>query len=268
MLATSDRSTLTRHIRYAINEGKLVFSYRGTLVLATLGPVILVAVQLVLWSSVYASRNQVAGLTFVNTITYIIFARLWAFIVPGFTLGTTFERRVRDGSVAQDLLRPGSMITSWLSRAIGRSAAWLAFMAPVGIAAGLLLRPAMSASDLALVIGYVIAGYLIAFSLAAGVAVCALLLRRVDGLNEMRDAVVALLGGAIIPLDFYPNAFREIIRWTPFRFIYYEPIMVLTGVDAADPTELLIACAWAVGLLLLIASMLVTARRRLVLDGG
>lgn len=42
-------------------------------------------------------------------------------------------------------------------------------------------------------------------------------------------ALITLASGAIIPLDFFPESFANLLKYTPFPYLYYYPTMLLLG---------------------------------------
>ncbi len=76
-------------------------------------------------------------------------------------------------------------------------------------------------------------------------------------LDELYFVIAALLTGSFAPLDLYPPAVRAVIEWTPFPYLVYYPVRVLTGV--ADRAEFWRSCgillAW-VGLFVLLRGLL------------
>ncbi|MGW0434417.1 ABC-2 family transporter protein [Micromonospora sp. NPDC003197] len=246
----------------------MVFIYRGSLLAMMLGAIVLIALQYFVWRRVFSDTDTRAGVTFTQVVLYAVLARLWVFVVPGFRLAIEFERRMRDGSIVRELMYPASFIGVWLAKALGRSAAFLVTTLPLLIGSLFLVRPDLGIGSLVPAAISAVSGYLIAFALAGFVGLSALFLRRADGLNEMRDALNAVLGGSIIPLAFYPERLTDVIMVLPFAHIYYVPIGLFTGMTTVGWTDVVVGSAWAVGLLAALVVAAEAARPRLALDGG
>jgi ABC-2 type transport system permease protein len=57
------------------------------------------------------------------------------------------------------------------------------------------------------------------------------------GINIVKETIVLLLSGASIPLVFFPETFRKIVEYLPFRAVYDIPLTVLlkkNGTDSFD----------------------------------
>ncbi|MFW0120866.1 ABC-2 family transporter protein [Rothia sp. CCM 9419] len=115
---------------------------------------------------------------------------------------------------------------------------------------------------------YYIFGYLIAFFVSVIVSILSFKIQKIDGVNELRDSVIALLGGSIIPLDFYPSYIQDVVKFMPFKYIYYEPTAILIGVNDYSGEGLLISGFWCLLLSLISLFLLKFLRKRIVFNGG
>lgn len=253
----------------ARNEARTVFIYRGSLGALLLSSLVLIALQYLVWRSAFHGSESRSGVTFTQVVLYAVLARLWVFILPGFRIAADFEKRTRDGSIVRDLMYPASFVGMWLAKAIGRSAGWFLFIAvPLLVGAVAWIRPDLHAAVIAPAVISAVFGYLIAFCLAGFVGLSSLFLRRADGLNELRDALSAVLGGSLVPLVFYPAAVAGAIRFLPFVYVYYVPVGLFSGMQELGWRDTAIGGAWALGLLVALVLSVRAARTRLVLDGG
>lgn len=237
------------------------------------GALVLVVVYLSLWRAVYSEREQQASFTLAQASVYAVIALSWSYVVPAFRSTDIFEERVRSGDIVYEFVLPGSFLTRRLADDTGRSLVSILFVAiptlTIALFAirpdiGALRHPARIVWDL---LGFLLA-YVIAFSIAALIGFAALFLRRVRGLNEMRDALVILTGGAVVPLSFYPSGLQEVFVWLPFRYIYYVPVALTVGSLDVSPSDLIGGLVWAA---VLIGSAIYVSRLvrfRMMLGGG
>jgi ABC-2 type transport system permease protein len=77
------------------------------------------------------------------------------------------------------------------------------------------------------------------------------------------------VGGLFLPLEFFPRALREVVRWLPFQFVTYAPARAFVKFDLAFVAQ---ALAGQVAYIALFAGIVSAvwwrARRRLVVHGG
>jgi ABC-2 type transport system permease protein len=95
--------------------------------------------------------------------------------------------------------------------------------------------------------------FLISFSIDYFVGIMGFYSESVWGLSITKEIIVTVFSGALIPLQFFPEAIREILFWLPFQAIYHTPIMMITkpnlGLDVFLPM-MLVQLAWAILLFL------------------
>jgi ABC-2 type transport system permease protein len=201
-----------------------------------------------IWRTVIGPAEQVGGMTLNAVLTYTLVAAAFA---PMLDLRTELVWTIWNGNVVSRWLQPIGMPGLYASEKLGESAFGLAtFALPLLIVAPLLgidPRPATPAH-----------GALFVLSLALGVTVGvaidflfgALMLFMSEtlwGIEQLRNAVGALLSGVLLPLQLYPWGLGELFGWLPFAAVGSAPLRVYTG--TGDVALLLGSqVAWAVAL--------------------
>jgi ABC-2 type transport system permease protein len=51
------------------------------------------------------------------------------------------------------------------------------------------------------------------------------------GISTTKEILIAVLSGALLPLQFFPEALQRILMVLPFQTIYYTPLMMVTEPD-------------------------------------
>ncbi len=51
------------------------------------------------------------------------------------------------------------------------------------------------------------------------------------GLSTVKEIIVTVFSGALIPLQFFPEAMQKVLLWLPFQAIYHTPLMMVTKPD-------------------------------------
>ncbi len=180
--------------------------------------------------------------------------------------------RIRSGDVACDLARPVSLLGRELGERFGTSLYYLLTRAAVLYGGALLvysaappLRVELLCLPLTLALGIGVAGSL--WYVAGATAFWTQ-----SALGPMNALLFAhtVLGGVVVPLDFYPPALRLACDLLPFRAALYTPVALLTGKLAGPALAFGIAHQ-----LLWLALLVATARalearglRRLAVQGG
>jgi ABC-2 type transport system permease protein len=48
------------------------------------------------------------------------------------------------------------------------------------------------------------------------------------GLSTTKEILITIFSGALIPLQFFPDAIQKVLLWLPFQAIYHTPLMMIT----------------------------------------
>jgi ABC-2 type transport system permease protein len=94
------------------------------------------------------------------------------------------------------------------------------FKVRVAVGAGLLLFPVS-----------LLLAFLISFSIDYFVGLMGFYSESVWGLSITKEIIVTVFSGALIPLQFFPDAIQKILFWLPFQAIFHTPIMMITRPD-------------------------------------
>lgn len=142
---------------------------------------------------------------------------------------------VKTGSVSYELLRPADLYSMWMARSIGTRLSRAALrMMPVILVSALIPAP----YGLRLRISPAAFGVFLLAMVLMVLVVCAytLLIYALtfyvtdpNGLMVISVASADLLGGAIVPLPFLPEGFRQFAELTPFASMQNVPLRIFTG---------------------------------------
>ncbi len=223
-----------------------------------------------LWTALYRQNAAPPGLPLHAIITYSTVALLMSLILE--VDGTReIQVRIRDGSIATDLMKPISLPLFFFSDGLGRTALY-AFTVPPALALALLLvhvdvpSPAtFGAFALAFVLGYMV-NFFINF-LMNSVAFWTLEIHAIQlSIRWASD----LLGGQIVPLALFPGVLGAVVRNTPFAAIYSIPLQIYVGElpPSAWGAALATQCAWVVLFAGVATVVWRSAERHVVVQGG
>jgi len=223
-----------------------------------------------LWQVTYrASGTQVLnGLTLHDTMWYLLMAETLELGRP--RLARLISQQVKDGSIAYLLNKPYDFLLYQLASGLGES---LPRMGMLFILGGALVwsmagaPPALQNWPLALV---ALAGaWLLHFCVNALIGLAAFVVEEVAPFEWIYQKLVFILGGMLIPLDFYPAWLQALAKSLPFAYMMYGPARLFVHSDMQLFLQI------AVGQLLWLALIggaltLAFARgmRRLAINGG
>ena len=168
-------------------------------------------------------------------------------------------------------LRPMSVFGQFAARMGGEWLFGLAFFSlPLALAAPLLGVDPLPAHSRAILLFPLSLGLAVAVGLALELFFGALVVyleHDVYNAYRLRDALVALLSGAVIPLELLPWDLGRLIGWLPFAATASAPLRIYVGSGEPGPL-LLLQAFWAVACWLLARWFWRFNRERLVCHGG
>lgn len=223
-----------------------------------------------LWRVTYGSTGQeaIAGLTLRDTLWYLMIAETVLLSKP--RLGQEIATQVKDGSIAYLLNKPYNFLLYQVSISLGESlmrmvvnvlfgsaVLLLVVGPPPHLPAGLIVFPAM------------LLAWLLDFCMLALIALLAFVLEDVSAFEWIYSKLVLVLGGVLIPLDFFPDWLREISLALPFAYTTYAPARLFVDPTIENAAVLMGSQAlWLAGLAVTLAIVFNRGMRRLAINGG
>jgi len=246
--------------------------YRFGFLFTILGNIIYLGVAYYLWKSIYRYSDTIRGLTFNETFLYVGLGSAIFLLLKTYA-DWIIHYEIREGMIAVYLTKPidfqlyalaanfGSLLMGLTAVTIP-TALILAFLFKVRVAfgTGLFLFPIS-----------ILLAFLISFSIDYFVGIMGFYSESVWGLSITKEIIVTVFSGALIPLQFFPDAIRNILFWLPFQAIYHTPIMMMTkpnlGLEVFLPM-MLVQFGWAILLFLLARLFYNQAVKVLRIAGG
>ncbi len=253
------RKAFSREATYRVE----VFTNVGSLVLR-------VYLLRSLWTALYAQNAAPAHIPLHAMITYATVALLMSLVLE--VDGTRLIReKVREGTIATDLMKPIDLPAYWFSDGFGQTLFHALTIVP-SIAFALLLVHVDVPSPAAFV-GFAISfvfGYFVNFFLNFLMNVIAFWTLETFAIQMMVRWASDLLSGQILPLEFFPGVIGAIIQNLPFAAIYSTPLRIYIGELPASawPAAMAAQLAWLVLFGGIAAVVWHFAERRVVVQGG
>ena len=245
-------------------------AYPGEILWRSLAILIFLWVFTFLWRVAYANANTdtLVGLTLRDTLWYLMLAESIELSRPRFA--QTIAQAVKDGSIAYLLSKPydfllyqmgvnaGDTVFRFILTFIfGSSLVW--YMA----------GPPPNPSGWPLTLVAVTAGWVINFFLTALIGLAAFVTEEVAPFEWIYQKFIFILGGMMIPIDFYPDWLQTIARATPFAYIMYGPARLFVSPSPERFASLLAGqLIWIFSLGLIVALAYRGGLRRLAINGG
>ncbi|MGH7162034.1 MAG: ABC transporter permease [Planctomycetota bacterium] len=200
-------------------------------------------------------------------VILLVFSRLWSAVAPA-SIGAAhllwylaltewvalsvpmvhldIERDVRSGDIAYALPRPASYVGVKVAEALGATVARAALLGAAGLLWAYLLAGGWPSDPrgLLLALPACLLACAVSVLLHASIGVSAFWLQDASPLYWVWQKLTFILGGLLLPLEFYPRWLRSLAGWTPFSALLHGPGSLAFGLDSAR-------AAWLAGRLAL-----------------
>jgi len=227
-----------------------------------------VGVLLGLWQVLLEGKPTGVELSLGQLLTYTLVGEIFR---DQLVCHSQLQQSLWEGSVGSYFLRPMSVFGQFAARMGGEWLFGLAFFSlPLALAAPLLGVDPLPASARAALLFLLSLGLAVAVGLALELFFGALVVwmdHNLYNAYRLRDALVALLSGGLIPLELLPWNLGYYAGWLPFAATASVPLRIYVGSGDPGPLLLLQTC-WAVVCWGLAVWFWRLNRERLVIHGG
>lgn len=208
------------------------------LIIGAIGPLSMVMV----WFAILGSRSEVGGYARGDFVMYYLFFTMGWYVVGG-SFCRPLANAIRDGDINKMLLKPYSIVLG----SFFAEQAWKLTSLLVSIPAITLLvyfmRDYISwkmipGQEMYFIMVLILSGIIFAL-LQALIGALAFWVTEIWPFAETFEVILYLFGGTLAPMSLLPNAIQRISLYLPFRYIFYEPVMMMLG-NQHDPLSLLI----------------------------
>jgi len=177
-----------------------------------------------LWRVTFAAAGatEINGLTLHSTLWYLMLAETIELSRP--RVGNTISDAVKDGSIAYILSKPydfllyhysstmgETLFRAALNALIGSALVWVMVGAPPGALGLLAALPAM------------LGAWTLNFCISALIGLSAFWVEDISAFLWIYQKLAFILGGLLIPLDFYPAWLQTLAKSLPFAAMTYGP---------------------------------------------
>ena len=223
-----------------------------------------------LWRVTFAAAgaDEINGLTVAMTVWYLMLAETIELSRP--RLGNAITDAVKDGSIAYILSKPYDFLLYHYSSSMGETIFRGLINALLGGAmVWLLVGPPPDALGWPLVAITVFGSWTLNFCIAAMIGLSAFIVEDISAFQWIYQKFAFILGGLLIPLDFYPAWLQTIAHAMPFASMIYGPARLFVEPSLpAFAATFGMQLAWILGLSLLLVFFYRRSLVHLTVNGG
>jgi ABC-2 type transport system permease protein len=263
-------------LRPYIEFAKRAFSREGTYrpqVFTHIGSVLLrVFLLSTLWTALYRNNGEQEGITLSAMITYATLALLLD-LIYGVNGAYVIREKIREGSIAIDLMRPISVPFYVLADTVGQTLFASLQIIPA-LALSLLIVHVDAPPSFGAAIAFIVAvllGFVVNFFLDLIMATITFWTMEIFGVQLMVQFISSLLSGSLVPLYFFPPGIVQQLAFaSPFAAIYNAPLSIYIGKVAGVQilTTLGSQVAWAFIFGVFALGLWRLGERQVVIQGG
>lgn len=219
---------------WAIFKTQLVhsLSYPADLLSRSLTIVLFLWIFSHLWAAAYESAGQerISGLSRRDTLWYLMIAEVIVLSRP--RLAGAIAEGVKDGSIAYLLNRPYNFLLYQAGVGLGDSALrLLCNLLAGGALTWIMVGPPPGLGHWSLVLVAIAGAWAIDFCVGAMIGLLAFVAEEVSAFEWIYSKLTFILGGLLVPLDFFPDWLRTVSGYLPFAYIVYGPARCFVDPD-------------------------------------
>jgi ABC-2 type transport system permease protein len=238
------------------------------------------AIRLMILAAFYDASTRTQPMSISDIVPYVWLGQALFAMLP-WNVDAELVQKIRDGSVAYELLRPLDLYTFWYARTLALRTAPTTLRCIPMLTFSMLLLPAVGLEEWAMPLPpSLLAGSLFCLSIAMAFLVTTAITMLVhisllwtlsaQGADRVMPAVVMMFSGMIVPLPLLPDWVQPLLVAQPFRGLVDVPFRIYSGNIAPDVAsiEIVQQGAWLLLLIWLGRRWLARGTRQLVVQGG
>lgn len=249
-----------------------LLSYRFEVITALFINIILLIANVYLWRAAYHDSVIQMDVRIEQMVTYAIVSVILSAIFQC-NVQEKVNRQIREGMIAMDLIKPINIFGGYLAEDIGSSIGTI-----INRVISLIIF-AMIFFDFSIFIEFkrflifclsCILSYLILWIINAMVGLLAFWFIDIQNIAVIKDVIVRVLSGSIVPIWFFPKWFQKTSFYLPFQYIYQTPIEIYIGkLSIIQALNIMgIQLVWCILLILAFQLLWSKMKSKLLIQGG
>ena len=184
------------------------------------------------------------------------------------------EDMMRDGRIAFELTRPTGLQQLWFARSMGKRLAPFFINGPllmlIAFAMPGKMRLVLDVQLLPLGVLSLILAVLVSASVTVLLTETMFWTVSGEGINKLVPMIATVCSGSLLPLEFFPDVLRDVLRALPFAAISDAPLRILVGAASTQAAWSAIALQlfWLIVLTVLGHVLMQRGVRKCMVQGG
>lgn len=212
---------------------KMQLAWRADIIVGMLFTISKILFAYLLWGIVFRERETVAGFTFHSMLTYYLISSFLSQMEMSGGISGEISARIRNGTFSKYMVLPINIEGYFAAMEVGAMAFCLVYnlIAAFSWVVIFRIRFVLTASGLMIAGALAMAalGMFFMVQLNFFLGILTLKYEEISTFLMIKDNLIALVQGSIVPLALFPETAVGIMRLLPFYYVTYLPSMLLTG---------------------------------------
>ncbi|MGL5434040.1 MAG: ABC transporter permease [Lachnospiraceae bacterium] len=223
-----------------------------------------------IWSEIFASKEMVAGFTFQTMLLYYVLSSFLTQIDLSSLISNEITQQIRNGKFSKYMILPVHVERYFWAMEAGMILFIMILNAAAGILWIVIFRIPVTITRepflIAATFFMILAGLLFMAQLNYFLGILTLKFQEISTFLMIKDNLVQLVTGSIIPLILFPDFLIGVMKLLPFYYVTYLPAMLLLGKCTEEAISgLLVISAWC--LVFFVLNQVTYQRLRTKFDG-
>lgn len=226
-----------------------------------------------MWSVVYklAGTTVISGFSFVSLIYFLLMSESVTFTDSSRKVGKKISEEIKSGEIAYSLNKPYNFIKYNYAFYIGPAlvSIFITFVLGFLMFAFLAGLPAINPLIIPFVSLTVLLSVTIDFLIYFSIGLLSLWFEDISAFLWMQQKFVFILGGMLIPLEFFPKFLHDIAINLPFAYIAYAPAKLFVNFTSAFFIQTVLAqLLWIAVFAVIAAALFRFGSKKVSINGG
>lgn len=202
-----------------------------------------------LWGIIFDGKEHIAGFTYSSMLSYYIISSFLSQLDMSSRISEEITQRIRNGTFSKYMTIPVNIMGYFVAMEIGTIVFYFGFDLIAAVLWVYVFRiNFVLTTDCILLLSAVILivlGLIFMIQLNYLLGILTLKFEEISTFLMIKDNLLALITGTIIPLTLLPESIIDIMKFLPFYYVTYLPTMLLLGQNANEAVSgIVIMVAW------------------------
>ena len=244
---------MRKYIEVAKVHFKTQFAWRADVIFNMIFTISKILFAYLLWRMVFSGKEVVSGFTFHSMLSYYIISSFLSQLEMSEGISSEIFHRIRNGTFSKYMIIPISMEGYFVAMEVGVVLFYLVFDLIAALLWVFIFRIEFAlVTDAVILISalcLILLGMFFMVQFAYYLGILTLKYQGIDTFLMIKNNLMALITGTIVPLALFPEAVIRVMKVLPFYYVTYLPSMLLIGRCREEAvTGIVIMAGWCLAL--------------------